>query len=120
MNARSKPITALVLTGLLSLGGFAAAHSTKEKTYPADGASLASAPTTIGMTFDMPMRITMIKVIDANGAEFEVERTDGMASVTEFQAGAPLLQPGKYNVEWRGLADDGHAMSGSFAFTIED
>ena len=105
---------------VLSLGGIASAHSTKERTEPADGAVLSASPPSIGMTFDMPMRVTMFKVTDSDGGEHEITRTDNMAPVTNFVASPESLAPGEYTVEWRGLADDGHAMQGSFSFKIEN
>jgi methionine-rich copper-binding protein CopC len=38
----------------------------------------------------------------------------------EFHAVPEALGPGRYTVEWRGLASDGHAMQGSFSFEISD
>lgn len=104
----------------LGLAGHALAHSEKKTTTPADGAVLKAAPETIAMIFDSPMRLTMIRLTDADGTEFDVDRTDGMAPVTEFEARPAALAPGTYTVEWRGLAADGHPMEGSFSFRIED
>ena len=116
-------------TFLLSISAFAAmglsdkpalAHSEKESTTPADGAVLDTPPEIISMTFDSPMRLTMIRLIDADGVEIEVDRTDNMAPLTKITATPSALAPGTYMVEWRGLADDGHPMEGGFTFRIED
>lgn len=104
----------------LSLGGNAYAHSTKQKTAPADGSVLLAPPSSIGMSFDMPMRVTMIKLTDSHGDEHQVKRTDNMAPLTDFAASPESLEPGEYTVKWRGLAEDGHAMEGSFSFKIEN
>ncbi|MEM7743992.1 MAG: copper resistance CopC family protein [Pseudomonadota bacterium] len=120
MSVNSRQVVGAFLTVALSWGSSAAAHSTKEKTEPADGAVITTAPTTIGMTFDSPMRVTMITLTDAEGGEYPVDRTDGMVPVMSFTADVPPLQRGTYTVEWRGLADDGHAMDGSFSFKIGD
>lgn len=96
------------------------AHSKKETTSPADGAVLEAAPESIEMTFDSPMRITMVRLTDAGGADVELERSDGMAPVTQFEAVPAALLPGAYIVEWRGLSGDGHPMQGSFSFEIAD
>ncbi|SDD86933.1 hypothetical protein SAMN04488239_11177 [Ruegeria marina] len=94
------------------------AHSDKESTIPADGAILERAPTHIEMTFDSPMRLTMVRLTDAEGGDIELQRSDGMAPVTQFQAVPATLLPGAYTVEWRGLSGDGHPMQGSFSFEI--
>lgn len=104
----------------LSLGGVAYAHSTKEKTEPGDGSVLSASPSSIGMTFDMPMRVTMIKLTNSDGDEHEITRTDNMVPLTDFTASPESLEPGKYTVKWRGLAEDGHAMEGSFSFMIQN
>jgi methionine-rich copper-binding protein CopC len=96
------------------------AHSEKESTSPADGAVLTNAPESIEMTFDSPMRLTMVRLTDAGGADIELQRSDGMAPVTQFQAVPAALLPGAYTVEWRGLSGDGHPMQGSFSFEIAD
>jgi len=105
---------------VLSVVGGASAHSTKAATTPADGAILSEAPEVIAMSFDAPMRITMMRLTDETGTERGLRRVGGMAPATEVKARPAVLEPGSYKVEWRGLAADGHAMSGSFTFRIED
>lgn len=118
---RRHPRIMLAAAAALALSAAAGwAHSKKEKTIPADGAVLEAAPETIGMTFDKPMRVTMLRLTDAEGAERAVTRSDGMAPVTAFEAAPAALGPGAYTVEWRGLAEDGHPMEGRFSFEIRD
>ena len=102
----------------LSLAGPAAAHSRPETTAPADGEVVAAAPEVIAISFDKPMRITIIELTGANGEAFALERTDEMAPVTRFEAAPPDLPAGRYTVDWRGLSEDGHAMSGRFTFEV--
>ena len=110
------PVAAVILLAATPL----LAHSAKTSTNPADGAVLSGAPQIIGMTFDSPMRLTMFRLTNADGAEFDVQRSDDMEPVTEFEAIPAALQPGAYTVEWRGLSGDGHAMQGGFSFEIAD
>ena len=102
----------------LSLGGTATAHSRPETTDPADGAVVAAAPAVIAISFDKPMRITLIELTDAGGHAFALERTDTMAPVTRFEATPPDLPAGTYTVKWRGLSEDGHPMKGRFSFEV--
>jgi methionine-rich copper-binding protein CopC len=102
----------------LMLAGPAVAHSTKEDVIPARDATLASAPAEIAMSFDAAMRITRIALTDGDGRSFDLERADGMAPVTEFTAMPETLPPGDYTVEWSGIAEDGHTMSGSWSFRV--
>ena len=102
----------------LSLAGPAAAHSRPETTAPASGAVVTVAPEVISISFDKPMRVTFITLTNADGDSFALERTDAMAPVTRFEATPPALPAGSYTVEWRGLSEDGHAMSGRFSFEV--
>ena len=111
----------LGLAATLALFGAAAfAHSEKEGTTPPDGATLSETPEMIHMVFEDPMRITLVRLLDQDGAEMPIERETGLEPSTEFHAEPEPLTPGLYLVEWRGLASDGHAMQGSFSFTIEN
>ena len=39
-------------------------------------------------------------------------------SPAALEATPPALPAGSYTVEWRGLSEDGHAMSGRFSFEV--
>ena len=121
MNVWKSTVRAWVLAGAIAVASTgASAHSTSEATTPADGAVLTAPPAAIGMDFDAPMRITLIRLTDTNGTEYAVTRNDGMAPVTAFEASPDTLPPGIYTVEWRGLASDGHAMEGRFSFEVAE
>jgi methionine-rich copper-binding protein CopC len=107
----------LVLTLALSAGN-AIAHSKDKATQPVDGAVLEASPEVIGMTFDMPMRVTLLSLTDQDATKHELTRTDNMQPVSEFVAAPAVLPAGQYKVEWRGLAGDGHPMQGTFRFEI--
>ena len=109
---------ALALALALAPGGAATAHSRAETTEPANGEVIAAAPAVITISFDKPMRITLIELTGAGGKALALERTDDMAPVTRFEAVPPPLAAGRYTVEWRGLSEDGHPMSGRFSFEV--
>ena len=112
---------AVVLVLTLAFGaGNALAHSKKEATQPANGAVLETSPEMIGMTFEMPMRVTLLSLTNQDATEHELTRTDNMQPVREFIAAPPVLPAGQYKVEWRGLAGDGHPMQGTFSFEIRN
>ncbi len=96
------------------------AHSEKEGTTPANGAQLSETPEMIHMVFNDPMRVTMVRLLNVDGADMPLERGTGLEPSLEFHAVPATLMPGSYTVEWRGLASDGHAMQGSFSFEIAD
>lgn len=112
-------VLSLAVIGALGLSiDPALVHSEDETTTPTDGAVPETAPDAIGLTFDQPMRRTMIPVTDDEGVEYDIKRTDGMAPVTEFEATPAALVSGAYTVEWRGLSADGHPMDGRYSFEI--
>ena len=110
--------SAVLVALVMSVAGEIRAHSKQETTFPEDGAVLAAAPDVVSMTFDEPMRITMITLTSEAGDTFELERSDAMEPVTEFRALPPPLPKGRYTVEWRGLSSDGHSMKGRFSFEV--
>lgn len=114
---KSRLVSAIVA---MLVSGAALAHSEKEGTTPADGALLTETPEMIHMVFDDPMRVTMARLVNADGAEMPMARGSGLEPSLEFHAEPEPLAPGRYTVEWRGLAADGHPMQGSFSFRIAD
>ena len=119
MTRTQLAITALVL-GLSLSSNTAFAHSKEDMIVPADGAVLQASPEKISMSFEMPMRITFVTLLDDAGVEHELTRTDNMQPITKFEAVPAVLSVGRYTIEWRGLAEDGHSMEGDFSFEIED
>jgi len=117
---RLRPTTALFALALAVGAGQLDAHSKKEATVPADGSVIAASPEAISMTFDMPLRVTLITLTDQTGAEHTLTRSDNMQPVSNFSAQTPELPAGRYNVAWRGLAVDGHPMQGEFGFEIAE
>ena len=121
MNRRHRLLVvgpAVLLAIVMSVAGETYAHSKQETTFPEDGAVLAAAPDVVSMSFDEPMRITMISLTGEAGDTFELERSDELEPVTEFRAIPPPLPNGRYTVEWRGLSSDGHPMQGRFSFEV--
>lgn len=113
----------IIWAALLTLGvgiGQASAHSKKEMTQPVNGAVLEASPEAIAMTFDMPLRVTLITLTDQDSVTHEVIRTDNMQPLSEFSAAVPKLPAGLYSVAWRGLASDGHPMQGAFSFEVSE
>lgn len=109
---------ALLALGLVSQA--ALAHSSKEGTRPTDGSVLATSPEKFGMTFDMPMRVTLVSLTDQDDKEHERTREDNIQSVKVFDVTPPNLLMGSYTVQWRELAEDGHPMQGTFSFQVTE
>lgn len=94
------------------------AHSSQQPGTPRDGETLSAAPEIVRLKFSGPMRITVLKLVGPAG-EVPLTRTDGMQPVTALEA-SPTgdMAPGAYEIEWRGMGEDGHVMEGTIDFTI--
>ncbi|MGV8964913.1 MAG: copper resistance protein CopC [Cellulomonas sp.] len=114
--------TAAVIGVLLS-GGPAAAHADLESTSPTQGAQLTSQPGAVVLTFSeavsLPARAIIVLDSQSNrvdtGAATHPDGNGAAAAV----ALRPLLPAGSYLVVWHVTSDDGHPVSGNFAFGID-
>ena len=99
--------------------GHVAAHTDFTATEPADGATLDAAPDTVRMDFAGPMRIVKVTVVHAGpDGSSETRLTPPSRDATESLVLSPeLAGPGDYRIEWRGLGEDGHVMTGAFSFS---
>lgn len=105
--------------GLLVLAGPASAHTELQSSSPAEGASLATAPTQVQLTFGEPVTLPPDAV--------EVTGRDG----TAWRIGAPAVDGGvvtvpvtpsggaqAYTLTWQVVAKDGDNVTGTVHFTV--
>ena len=84
------------------------AHSKGPKTTPPHGSELAAPPQALSFDFARPVRLTAVRLYNAEGSEVELP-------------GKRSIEPAKtrsYRVEWRALSADGHPVDGVFSFSI--
>jgi methionine-rich copper-binding protein CopC len=94
------------------------AHAMLKSSLPQNQAILSSSPKTIDLKFGHETKLTSIKL--SNSKENIPITFDRNASVsTSFSVPVPVLNPDVYKVKWGTLSSDGHAMTGSFTFTIK-
>ncbi|MBA2780275.1 copper resistance protein CopC [Halomonas kenyensis] len=106
--------------GLMLASPLLWAHAHITATEPEAGATLEQSPERLGLEFDSPIRITQF---DVNGPQGVVELSeDPVGAMAETHEGVPAdtLEPGEYEVVWRGIAEDGHSMSGGYRFTVQE
>ena len=111
---------ALGLALLLGLTTAAFAHSPLKSTSPLDQAELGELPKVINLTFAKPARITKVTLTHVNG---EANHTDRLELPKKKFTKVFDLKPefrgaGTYQVNWRALGRDGHALKGEFEFTV--
>jgi methionine-rich copper-binding protein CopC len=97
----------------------AAAHTELETATPAAGSTVPS-------SFDGPIVLTFSEelaegskadLLGPGGGVVESATIDGPAARMSFELDAPL-DPGDYEIEWTGVAVDGHVERGVVAFTV--
>ncbi|MGY6519664.1 MAG: copper resistance CopC family protein [Lysobacteraceae bacterium] len=113
-------MSTLMALALLGFAGLASAHSAMTASTPEDGAHLDSPPESVGLRFDGDMRITRFVVTGPDGAVALAQRPGREPTRSFDTAPAQPLGPGTYQVEWRGIAADGHVMTGQFSFHVGD
>jgi methionine-rich copper-binding protein CopC len=109
---------AILAAALLGTVAPASAHDVAEATSPASGATVATPPEKVSVTFNRnPLALgSQIVVSDAAGtnwADGAVEIVDNVAA-QKLKPGAPA---GLYTVTWRVASSDGHPIEGNFTFT---
>jgi len=109
--------TAVVaLLGLLTAAP-ASAHDALVSTDPANGATVATAPDRVTLTFDEPALAigTTLRVIGPAG---DVQSgAPRLVDSTVTQELAPGIPAGSYRIAWRVTSADGHPVSGELTFT---
>ena len=119
---KSWMIAGLIVTGWLTSALPSAAHSPLKSTSPDDGAVLTAAPSSIAMTFGKSARLTKVTLKHTSGRNAHSVRVP--LALKKFQKSFELMPQmrgaGDYQVDWRALSKDGHAIKGSFSFTIEE
>ena len=115
-------VVALVLAvgaALLLGAGPAWAHSQLDASNPADGASVATAPPAVSLTFneDVQPGFTVITLIGPDGKDYhrgDATETDQTVTVKAL----PLGPAGVYQIGYRVVSADGHPVSGKTSFTL--
>jgi copper resistance protein C len=109
-----------VLKSLLVMTVFAAssavfAHSSVQKSIPANNSTITVAPKDLSLTFSAAVRLTALTVQSGDGKPQNLGPLPAAAakSVTVPMA---LVSAGNYIVKWRAAGDDGHVMSGKVLF----
>ena len=86
---------------------------------PADGAVLAAAPETIDIQFKKPVRLTKVTLTPASAEAVEIDLSTAKGFADSFSL--PVSDPlsGVIEMDWRAIAQDGHAMKGVISFTVD-
>jgi len=123
IHARRAALAVLLALSVLAAGSASvSAHALLLSSDPAANAVLASAPTTVTLTFTEPPdpRLSSVRVFDVSGNGHTTgAAVMGSSGPNTLTAPVGTLPDGVYTVAWRTVsAADGHATAGSFAFSV--
>jgi copper resistance protein C len=110
----------LAVAGMIGLAGPAFAHNVLVGSDPKDGTQLDVGPSSVSLTFDLPIQngdFNVITVTGPSGTRWE----GGAAKVDSNVISAPvrpLGAAGQYTIGYRILSADGHPVSGAVKFTL--
>jgi len=115
---RSAALIALMVVAV-PLAAFA--HAKMLTSTPKDGATVAAGLSVIELAFSKPMRLTLLHVRQSNDNE-DVPLRGALPKTFEkaTKVAVEALPAGAYVVSWTAVSEDGHVMTGSFAFTVAD
>ena len=115
-------LVALVAGAALALGpaGPAHAHASLESSSPSASAVLDEPPTDITLDFDEPVTAQDggIRLLDSSSTPIELGPAEQGSDPTVVVAAVPEIPDGAYVVAWQVVSQDGHPLSGAFAFQV--
>ncbi len=118
-----KTIWMLLIASAMAFGGqsdTARAHAKMAKSVPANGATAKAGLRDVTLGFSMPVRVTLVKVKRTDKPEdIEVVKKGKAGFANAYTVSVTPLEPGAYDVNWTGVAKDGHVMKGTLSFKIE-
>jgi hypothetical protein len=95
------------------------AHSPLNGTTPANEAIVSEMPTEVLLDFKGDIRLVRVAITHASTLSMNMDLGEQTAFTQEFTLPMHNMGAGVYVIEWRGLGADGHALNGTFSFTVE-
>ena len=108
----------LLLLALLLPNGAAWAHAVLLASSPAADSAQPQSPTAIDITFNEPIQLLAMKLMDSSGSDVTPATQPAVAEGQVSWVLPTPLPKGRYLVSWRVGSLDGHVVSGSFGFAI--
>jgi copper resistance protein C len=104
---------------LLGSGGVAAAHNELIGSDPPDGATVATSPARVSLTFDLPVRpgFSTVTVTGPDGSQWQAGSPAESGAVVSAPV-HPLGPAGQYTIAYQVLSADGHPVRGAVRFTL--
>jgi hypothetical protein len=109
-------------TATVLAGPAFAFHNHLTKSTPAADEQLTAAPKTVRLWFSEKVepKFSSITLMRADSTKIETPKPVATDDPKSISTEIPVpLTPGKYLVRWRTAGDDGHAVRGTFSFTVK-
>jgi copper transport protein len=126
LSRKRRRISILLVLPAIVLGlwtGAVSAHSFVKSTDPKAGSTVEKAPTAVLIRFNEPVELAFggIEVLDPDGSRIQVGEAEyASEDQTVIRIGlASELANGRYTVEWKIVAADGHPREGQFRFRLD-
>ena len=112
-----KNLAIIALISMLATGAFA--HSRVDTTTPANGAELTEVPSEVAFKFTKDIRLTRVEMTHRDHPTVRLDLGEQTGFDRDFSVPVEEMGAGLYRIDWRGLGIDGHAVQGTFTFTVE-
>lgn len=110
----------LLLAGIIGMWVTgAAAHSPLQKTTPTNGAIVSEIPAELVLDFKGKIRLTRVSLTREGDPAINLDLSGLKGFLSDYSLPIEPMGSGDYVIKWRGLGSDGHAMNGTFGFTVE-
>ena len=117
---RGRMAMAMAALGVAFMPASLHAHSGVTATTPANGATVAALPGSIRITFGEAIgRVIFVTATDAAGKNHVVSAKMDPAKASRVLTRTRDSRPGRYRVQWKVVATDGHAQAGTYTFTVK-
>lgn len=116
-TARAALLVVTAALALLAGAGLAAAHDALVGSDPSDGASLATAPAQVRLTFTEAPQAAVATVTGPGGSRWEARPAEVLGSEVTVPL-RPLGPAGVYTVGYRVVSSDGHPLTGTVRFIL--
>lgn len=97
----------------------ASAHSPLESTFPKNNSLIEEMPSEILLNFKGEIRLTRVTLVQSDNPSVDLDLSGTGGFNSEYTLPIQEVGNGTYEIKWRGLGADGHAMNGSFSFTVK-
>jgi methionine-rich copper-binding protein CopC len=109
-----------LLAGMIGIWASGAmAHSPLGATTPAHEATVVDAPTEVVLDFKGKIRLTRVTMTHADHESVDLDLSGNSGFISDYAIPMQPMGSGIYIIQWRGLGADGHALNGTFSFTVK-